>query len=152
MAGARRSLLQFPSLEIQPGSWARRRHIRRREVTVTVNAKSIRAERYVEIGAIVRRDRHTLIERWAGRAAEEQPNAARVHHAALVDHLPDFLRDLAANLEHPDPDGDHHRRSALIHGEQRWEGGWSLSEVIRDYRILRLVVLEIGRASCRERV
>ena len=83
-----------------------------------------------------------MIERWAARAAEEQPTAARVHHEVLVDHLPDFLCELATALEHSDPDGCPQRRSAKIHGEQRWEEGWSLAEVIRDYRILRLVVLE----------
>ena len=108
---------------------------------MTVNAKSIRSERYAEIGSIVKRDRHTLIERWAARAAEEQPDAARVHHEALLDHLPDFLRELGTALEHSDPDGSP-CRSAVRHGEQRWEVGWSLAEVIRDYRILRLVVLE----------
>ena len=109
-----------------------------------MNAKTIRAERYAEIGVIVQRDRHALIERWAGRAVEEQPNAARVHHATLLDHLPDFLRDLGQALEETDTDPDRapHRRAAVRHGEQRWEVGWSLAEVVRDYRILRLVVLE----------
>lgn len=109
---------------------------------MTVNAKTIRAERYAEIGAIVQRDRHALIERWAGRAAEEQPNASRVHHADLLDHLPDFLRDLGQALEQADPDHAPHHRAAIRHGEQRWQVGWSLAEVVRDYRILRLVVLE----------
>jgi signal transduction histidine kinase len=109
---------------------------------VTANAKSIRAERYAEIATIVRRDRLAMIERWAARAAEEQPTALRVHHESLVDHLPDFLCELATALEHTDPDGCPQRRSAKTHGEQRWEEGWSLAEVIRDYRILRLVVLE----------
>jgi signal transduction histidine kinase len=109
---------------------------------VTANAKSIRAERYAEIAAIVRRDRLTMIERWAARAAEEQPNAERVHHEALLDHLPDFLCELAAALENIDPEGFPHRSSAVVHGGQRWEVGWSVAEVVRDYRILRLVVLE----------
>ena len=109
---------------------------------MTANAKAIRAERYAEIGAIVRRDHLVMIERWAGRASEEQPHAARVHHVKLVDHLPDFLYELAVALEHTDPDGCPHRRSAVLHGGQRWEVGWSLAEVIRDYRILRLVVIE----------
>jgi signal transduction histidine kinase len=30
----------------------------------------------------------------------------------------------------------------LEHGEQRWEAGWSLSEVVRDYQIMRLVILD----------
>src|SRR4051812_41327481 len=83
-----------------------------------------------------------MIERWAVRAAEEQPNATRVHHETLLDHLPEFLCALATALEHTDPDGFPHRRSAVQHAQQRWEVGWSLAEVVRDYRILRLVILE----------
>src|SRR5206468_12164625 len=40
------------------------------------------------------------------------------------------------------PDGVPHRRPAARHGAQRWEAGWSPAEVVRDYRTLRLVVLE----------
>src|SRR5262249_33120395 len=35
-----------------------------------------------------------------------------------------------------------HAPPAGQHGEQRWENGWSLAEVVRDYQILRLVVVE----------
>jgi signal transduction histidine kinase/ActR/RegA family two-component response regulator len=31
---------------------------------------------------------------------------------------------------------------ATVHGEQRWQTGWSLAEVVRDYQILRLVILD----------
>src|SRR5262249_11028176 len=31
---------------------------------------------------------------------------------------------------------------AVEHGEQRWEAGWSLPEVVRDYQILRLVIFD----------
>jgi signal transduction histidine kinase/CheY-like chemotaxis protein len=45
---------------------------------------------------------------------------------------------------------------AVDHGEQRWEAGWSLAELVRDYQILQLVILEhleenLGRPlRCRE--
>jgi signal transduction histidine kinase len=35
-----------------------------------------------------------------------------------------------------------HREPALRHGEQRWESGWSPTEVVRDYQLMRLVILE----------
>ena len=35
-----------------------------------------------------------------------------------------------------------HRIEAVEHGEQRWGDGWSLTELVRDYQILQLVVLE----------
>jgi signal transduction histidine kinase/CheY-like chemotaxis protein len=112
-------------------------------VAVATNAKSIRAERYAEIGTIIQRDTTLLIEQWSKRAVEEQPNARRVHHQDLLDDLPRLLWELGGHLtSEGETDGSPHRRFALEHGEHRWQTGWSLTEVIRDYRILRLVVLE----------
>jgi signal transduction histidine kinase len=109
---------------------------------VTTDATLIRTGRYEEIGTIIQRDARPLIERWARRAAEEQPNAKRVHHEVLLDHFPAFLQELGTHLSAAgDPDHASHCRPAAKHGEQRWETGWSLTEVIRDYRIMRLVVL-----------
>jgi len=112
-------------------------------MTVTTNAEVIRSERYAEIGTIVQRDGAILIDFWAKRAAEEQPNARRVHHSVLLDDMSSFLWELGEHLASSgDADASLHRRSARQHGEQRWVTGWSLTEVIRDYRIMRLVVLE----------
>src|SRR5262249_25347926 len=38
--------------------------------------------------------------------------------------------------------GRPHCEPAHKHGEHRWETGWSLAEVVRDYQILRLVLVE----------
>lgn len=110
---------------------------------MTANARTIRAERYAEIGTLIQRDSTLLIERWARRAVEEQAKASRVHHEVLLDHLPTFLWELGNHLAASNDGEPHsHCRSASQHGEQRWESGWSLAEVVRDYRILRLVILE----------
>src|SRR5262249_32522234 len=80
---------------------------------------------------------------WAQRAVAEQPNASRAHHAVLLDHLHSLLWRLGRSLaesEHGDTTG--HCAPAREHGEQRWEAGWSLSEVVRDYQILRLVLVD----------
>jgi signal transduction histidine kinase/ActR/RegA family two-component response regulator len=112
-------------------------------LAVPTNAQSVRAERYAEIGTIIQRDTTILIEQWSKRAVEEQPNARRVHHQDLLDDLPRLLWEMGGHLMSVgEADGAPHRRSALEHGEHRWQTGWSLTEVVRDYRILRLVVLE----------
>jgi signal transduction histidine kinase/CheY-like chemotaxis protein len=41
-----------------------------------------------------------------------------------------------------EPDGCPHWAPAAAHGEQRWENGWSLPEVVQDYQILRRVLME----------
>src|SRR5262249_36174845 len=70
----------------------------RRGRVVATNPSVIRSERYGEIGALIQRDAGVLIDRWAKRAAEEQPDARRVHHDVLLDHLPAFLGELGASL------------------------------------------------------
>ena len=110
---------------------------------MTGDSDVVRAEPHVEIGKLLERDADTLIELWCLRAAEEQPAAKRAHHDALRNDFGKLLRAMAKALRES---GDAAARplegSAEKHGEQRWEIGWSLTEVVRDYQILRLVVLE----------
>ena len=67
-------------------------------ITVTANAKVIRSERYAEIGSIVQRDVAVLIDQWAKRAVEEQPNARRVHHSVLLNDMSSFLWEVGQHL------------------------------------------------------
>ncbi|MGH7174112.1 MAG: hybrid sensor histidine kinase/response regulator [Gemmataceae bacterium] len=110
---------------------------------MNLNPQMLRSERHVEVGMVVQRDAGLLIDRWVRRAVQEQPNAARAHHQALLDHLPRLLQTLGQSLaESLNPHSTPHEAPAEEHGEQRWEVGWSLSEVVRDYQILRLVLFE----------
>jgi signal transduction histidine kinase/ActR/RegA family two-component response regulator len=109
---------------------------------MSVDPQVIRSEPHTEVGALLQQNIGIVLDRWSRRAVEEQPNARRVHHEALQDHLHEFLRKLARSLSaSEDADARAHYEPAADHGEQRWEVGWSLSEVVRDYQILRLVVL-----------
>ena len=113
------------------------------ERRVTTDPQLLRAEAFTEIGSLIERDAALLVERWCRRAIEEQPNAKRVHHRVLRDGLAKLLRLLGRGLAEADPDDTcHHHLLAGEHGEQRWEHGWLLTEVVRDYQILRLVILE----------
>jgi signal transduction histidine kinase len=110
---------------------------------MTVDPQVIRSEEHITLGAIVQRHGNDIIRRWAERAATEQPGASRLHHDALLDDLPRFLNELGRSLALADPDGKCvHIRPALEHGKQRWENGWSIVELVRDYQLLRLVLLE----------
>src|SRR5262249_46307301 len=85
----------------------------------------------------------TIIERWSRRAIEKQPQAKRLHLAALLDHLPTFLQQLGRSLaEAGDQFHRPHGEPATTHGQQRWPVGWSLDELIRDYQLLRIVILD----------
>jgi signal transduction histidine kinase len=60
-----------------------------------------------------------------------------------MDQLPLLLQARGRALKQcGDSDAHQHFISAVEHGEQRWESGWSLTEVVRDYQLLQLVVLE----------
>jgi PAS domain S-box-containing protein len=110
---------------------------------MSTNLPSLRSESFFEIGRVIRRDAGLLLEQWAHRAAQEQPQAARVHHDTLLDHIGSLLHVLGQGLEESlDLDACPHCVPADAHGEQRWENGWSLSEVVGDYGILRRVLLE----------
>ena len=110
---------------------------------MTIDPQVLRAEQHLEIGRVLRRTAQSLTDQWSKRAAEEQPHAARVHEQVLRDHLPQFLQTLGGSLaESTSPDATPYCAPAAKHGERRWEAGWSLTEVVRDYQILRLVIFE----------
>ena len=110
---------------------------------MTIETREIRSEPHVEIGSIIARDAAELVQRWCERAREEQPTASRVHHEALRNQLTHFLQAMGHGLlQSGERDPKQHRHEALEHGEQRWDSGWSLAELVRDYQILHSVVLE----------
>jgi signal transduction histidine kinase len=113
-----------------------------------VDPQTIHSESHAEIGNLLATNVGVIIERWSRRAIEEQPNARRVHHETLLDHLAELLQKIGHGLAETDESSaSQHRAPAARHGEQRWDAGWSLPEVVRDYQILRLVVLEFLEES-----
>src|SRR3712207_3061528 len=96
-----------------------------------ITPHQIRSEPHTEIGLILQRDAGLLIQRWCRRVVEEQPTARRLHHEELLNHMPSFLEVLGRSLADSDVAAWKHYLPAGEHGEQRWEIGWSLSEVVR---------------------
>ena len=110
---------------------------------LSIDTRVIRAEPHVEIGKLIVRDSAAIVERWLRRAVEEQPAAKRVHSEVLRDSLPTLLRAMGEALQTAGrPESGEHAEASEEHGEQRWDTGWSLSELVRDYQLLRLVILE----------
>src|ERR1044072_7007098 len=111
----------------------------------------LRAEPHTTVGAVLLRDAGVIIDRWAKRAVDEQPSARRVHHNVLLDHLPTFLWELGRSLADAGvKEPQRLYRPANAHGDQRWEAGWAVDEVVRDYQLLRVVVTEsLDEASAR---
>ncbi len=97
----------------------------------------------MDLGEILKRDKDLLMERWLSRAEEELPEADRSWREELIDGLGDFLRAAGESLQvDPGTPGEGARASARTHGVHRWRSNWRLESVIRDYQILRPVVVE----------
>ena len=110
---------------------------------MTIATTAIRSEPHHEIGSIISRNADDLVDRWCTRALVEQPNATRVYLEVLRNELREFLRAMGRGLlQAGERDPSQHRDQARDHGEQRWDNGWSITELVRDYQILQLVVLE----------
>lgn len=114
---------------------------------MTADSGLIRSESYEQLGRLILEQTDDLIRRWQERAVVEQPSASRMHHVALCDHLPDLLAAIARRLQAQDNAVTDAATLADRHGRQRWESGWSLIELVRDYQILRLVLLEFLEES-----
>ena len=125
------------------GGWSLRGRAGRLGGLMTPHTLAIRSEPHVEIGSIILRSADVLVERWCERALTHHANAVRVHDEALRNQLGPFLRSVGRGLiQAGDGEPVDHRDDALDHGEQRWDSGWSLTEVVRDYQLLQLIILE----------
>jgi signal transduction histidine kinase len=102
----------------------------------------IRAEQHVEIGNLLQRYAHQIVDRWCHVARDETTAAQRVHQLVLRDELPAFIEAMGVALKEPGTPEKAPRKLAREHGGQRWDSGWSLTELVRDYQLLRLVILE----------
>ncbi len=102
----------------------------------------IRAEPHVEIGSLLQRHANAIVDRWCNAARDETTAAKRVHQVVLRDDLSAFLDAMGRALERDGRADSAPDAKAKEHGKQRWDSGWSVTELVRDYQILRLTVLE----------
>lgn len=110
---------------------------------MTIATAAIRSEPHHEIGSILARDAEALVDRWCARTLAEQPTARRVYLDVLKNELLPLLRAMGRGLQRSgERNPGQHSEQARDHGDQRWDSGWSLTELVRDYQILQLVVLE----------
>lgn len=84
-----------------------------------------------------------IIDQWT-HAVIRHPRikaAENVSYEQLVDHLPYLLRDLAERLretrQHETPKEAAH---AQVHGTYRWQQGYGMAEIVREFGIIRAAV------------
>jgi signal transduction histidine kinase len=118
---------------------------------MNIDTQAVRAEPHVEIGTLLQHQADEIVDRWCRVAREEEGAAAkRAHHMVLRDELPDFIRGMGRALKRSGvAEAEPQRRAAKEHGTQRWDSGWSLSELVRDYQIMRVVILDFLEENLR---
>src|SRR5580698_2402213 len=97
--------------------------------------------------------RERIVTRFVAEVQREALSPPGIAHSLLVDHIPKVLDEIIAALTSTSPtesirDATHASRVARQHGEQRWNLGYDLGTLIREYAVLRhSVVLAAEDAS-----
>ena len=90
---------------------------------------------------IIRHNKETILDQWIARVKEQVPEAKEHDQVALRNDVPDLLDDIANHTDAQRSDQDSH--NSYDHGQLRATfENYSLSHVIREYRILMDVLLE----------
>src|SRR5687768_4229784 len=85
-----------------------------------------------------------ILDRWEERVRRDLPGSRHQDAPLLRDHLPVVLLEIAQALSPASPDG----QAAMIevsqqHGNERaWQSDYSLDQVLREYSLLRSVVID----------
>ncbi|HEY8207546.1 MAG TPA: PAS domain-containing protein [Myxococcaceae bacterium] len=95
----------------------------------------------IELGRFLREHREEILERWA-RANRNEPSIRDLDERHLIDHLPVILDEVAEALEHPG-EGLPRGEGAAAHAVEREQMGFTLGELVTEYRLLRRSILGI---------
>jgi signal transduction histidine kinase len=107
-----------------------------------IDTAALRAEAHVEIGSLLQSGSDAIVERWCKAVRTESPAVRGLHEDVLRDELPALLSAIGRNLAQAGTSQAALQRDvAKEHGAQRWDAGWSLVEVVRDYQLMRVAIL-----------
>jgi signal transduction histidine kinase/ActR/RegA family two-component response regulator len=106
----------------------------------------------LKLGQLILERRDEIISRFVEASRSEELSPPGLARSLLVDHIPIFLEEVAQDLAGADqpqlnPEGADQSASARKHGEQRWNLGYDLEAVLREYGILRGAILETAKAA-----
>lgn len=97
------------------------------------------------LSAFLRTEMESILTTWEGQARAASGNANKLPSVELRDSLPEMLDAIANHAK----DDDSTRSSVCLspeasrtHAENRWDWGFSLEEVAREYGLLRNVIIE----------
>jgi signal transduction histidine kinase/ActR/RegA family two-component response regulator len=106
----------------------------------------------MNLAELVDAKRDEIVAAFVGRTRRKELGPANVSQSALIDHMPLLLTQLARELEHlteervsqtaPDVED-----TAREHGGQRWQLGYELIDVVREYGVLTRCILDCAKAE-----
>ncbi len=96
---------------------------------------------FTKIGRIVAQDAEEILCKWYERAQHQQVHAGSTDMEEMKDELVAGLRVLGEKLQGETEETDVEGGAAAEHGIFRWQAGWDVAEVVRDYVILQQVTI-----------
>ena len=100
-----------------------------------------------KLAALLSQERATLLDRWR-RELKELPAAKHLDTPTLIDHIPQFIDEMAEQLrsgtEETIAEAVQAAQGAANHGLQRLEDGFDIVEVVAEYNMLRQCIHEMS--------
>lgn len=99
----------------------------------------------LSLDQFLRQQSQTILREWERLDRDTLASARKPSSAALLNNLPTILADLADQFEHSTDKSRHinfPQQGPRLHAQERWELGFSLEEVAREYGLLRVVILQ----------
>lgn len=109
---------------------------------MSLDPTQIHAQRYLRIGGILDASTERVVRAWWRRSRADQPQASFEEATDALARVRGFLQSLARQLASTDPNASSTQRRATGLGQLRWKQGENISQVVRDYQTLRLVLIE----------
>jgi hypothetical protein len=95
--------------------------------------------------------RDDIVARFVRDVERKDLSPPGLSESVLIDHIPGFLDELGEELSRPEARNSQEaielRASARQHGEQRWQSGYDLQAVVREYGALRHAIFDAARAA-----
>ena len=115
---------------------------------MSTDPASIHSEPYERIGRIVRRDANLIARRWRERCSGSPREDPEPRGDGGEQRILEFLEALATQLGSTRHPAQGPQRSAAELGKWRWQLGWDLRQVVREYLLLRLILLDHLDQTC----
>ena len=125
-------------------------------------AQRSRSEVPVRLADFIERNTEAILAEWVIFAARSGPAGATMDRAALRDHALELLTIIVSDLRTPQTDAEQTEKSkgtadtapeepetpAEAHGAGRAAGGFTIGEMVSEYRALRASVIRLWTKTC----